>query len=174
MIGLVDVVIFATSTSLMLIMQYLVFHTKLGVAMRAVSFNTETAALMGIHVDRVVSFTFVLGSTLAAAAGFLIVMKYPSISQPAHTIWVLLGLKAFESGTRSITNTEMKRDAQIMSEEKYCLFSLAWHGVVKVTRVTPSKRPSARCWRFFCARRRFRSAGLQSPGSTAIRDVLPS
>ena len=94
-IGMVDVVIFATATSLMLIMQYLVFHTQLGVAMRAVSFNTDTAALMGIPVDRVVSFTFVLGSMLAAAAGFLIVMKYPSISQPAHTIWVLLGLKAF-------------------------------------------------------------------------------
>jgi branched-chain amino acid transport system permease protein len=94
-IGMVDVVIFTTATSLMLIMQYLVFHTKLGVAMRAVSFNTDTAALMGIPVDRVVSFTFVLGSMLAAAAGFLIVMKYPSISQPAHTIWVLLGLKAF-------------------------------------------------------------------------------
>ena len=58
-IGMVDVVIFATATSLMLIMQYLVFHTKLGVAMRAVSFNTDTAALMGIPVDRVVSFTFV-------------------------------------------------------------------------------------------------------------------
>jgi branched-chain amino acid transport system permease protein len=94
-IGMVDVVIFTTATSLMLIMQYLVFRTKLGVAMRAVSFNTDTAALMGIPVDRVVSFTFVLGSMLAAAAGFLIVMKYPSISQPAHTIWVLLGLKAF-------------------------------------------------------------------------------
>ena len=67
-IGMVDVVIFTTATSLMLIMQYLVFHTKLGVAMRAVSFNTDTAALMGIPVDRVVSFTFVLGSMLAAAA----------------------------------------------------------------------------------------------------------
>jgi branched-chain amino acid transport system permease protein len=63
--------------------------------MRAVSFNTDTAALMGIPVDRVVSFTFVLGSTLAAAAGFLYVMKYPGMNQPAHTIWVLLGLKAF-------------------------------------------------------------------------------
>ena len=94
-IGLVDVVIFSTATSLMLVMQYLVFHTKLGVAMRAVSYNTDTAALMGIPVDRVVSFTFVVGSTLAAAAGFLYVMKYPGMNQTAHTIWVLLGLKAF-------------------------------------------------------------------------------
>lgn len=94
-IGLVDVMIFVTASSLMLLMQYLVFHTKQGVAMRAVSYNTDTAALMGIPVDRVVSITFVLGSVLAAAAGFLYVMKYPSLNQPAHTIWVLLGLKAF-------------------------------------------------------------------------------
>ena len=94
-IGLIDVVIFSLATTLMLMMQYLVFHTKLGVAMRAVSFNTDNAALMGIPVDRVVSFTFVLGSVLAAAAGFLYVTKYPSMNQPAHAVWVLLGLKAF-------------------------------------------------------------------------------
>ena len=94
-IGLIDVVIFSLATILMLLMQYLVFRTKLGVAMRAVSFNTDTAALMGIHVDRVISFTFVFGSVLAAAAGFLLVMKYTSMNQPAHATWVLLGLKAF-------------------------------------------------------------------------------
>ncbi len=94
-INLVDTVIFATSATLMLLLQYLVFRTKLGTAMRAVSFNPDNAALLGIPVDRVVSFTFVLGSALAAAAGFLYVMKYPGMNQPAHTIWVLLGLKAF-------------------------------------------------------------------------------
>lgn len=50
---------------------------------------------MGIDVDRVVSFTFVLGSMLAAAAGLLFAMKYPGLNQPAHATWVLLGLKAF-------------------------------------------------------------------------------
>jgi branched-chain amino acid transport system permease protein len=94
-IGLVDTVILGTSAALMLALEYLVFHTKLGTAMRAVSFSPDTASLMGIPVDRVVSFTFVLGSALAAAAGFLYVMKYPGLNQPAHTIWVLLGLKAF-------------------------------------------------------------------------------
>jgi len=92
---LVDAMIFGTSATLMLVLEYLVFRTKLGTAMRAVSFNPDTAALMGIPVDRVVSFTFVLGSSLAAAAGFLYVMKYPGMNQPAHTIWVLIGLKAF-------------------------------------------------------------------------------
>ncbi len=94
-ISLVDVMIFVTASTLMILLQYLVFHTKQGVAMRAVSYSTDTAALMGIPVDRVVSITFVIGSVLAAAAGFLYVMKYPSLNQPAHTIWVLLGLKAF-------------------------------------------------------------------------------
>jgi branched-chain amino acid transport system permease protein len=50
---------------------------------------------MGINVDAVISFTFVLGSSLAAAAGFLYAMKYPGLNQPAHATWVLLGLKAF-------------------------------------------------------------------------------
>ncbi|MGH9175155.1 MAG: branched-chain amino acid ABC transporter permease [Vicinamibacterales bacterium] len=94
-IGLVDVTIFLTSAVLMVALELLVFRTRLGRAMRAVSFNCETAALMGINVDRVVSFTFVLGSALAAAAGFLYAMKYPGLNQPAHTVWVLLGLKAF-------------------------------------------------------------------------------
>jgi branched-chain amino acid transport system permease protein len=91
----VDVLIFITAAVLMLLLEYLVFRTKLGTAMRAVSFNTDTASLMGIPVDRVISFTFVLGSALAAAAGFLYALKYPSLNQPAHTVWVLLGLKAF-------------------------------------------------------------------------------
>ncbi|QDT55326.1 High-affinity branched-chain amino acid transport system permease protein LivH [Caulifigura coniformis] len=94
-IGLVDVIILCASAVLMLVLEGVVFRTKLGTAMRAVSFNTETAALMGIPVDRVISATFVAGSMLAAAAGFLIAMKYPGLNQPAHTIWVLLGLKAF-------------------------------------------------------------------------------
>ena len=94
-IGLVDTMIIGTSALLMLALQYLVFRTKLGTAMRAVSFDFDAAALMGIPVDRVVSFTFVLGSMLAAAAGFLYALKYPGLNQPAHATWVLLGLKAF-------------------------------------------------------------------------------
>jgi branched-chain amino acid transport system permease protein len=94
-IGLIDVMIIATSALLMILLQYLVFHTKVGTAMRAVSFDFDAAALMGVPVDRIVSFTFVLGSALAAAAGFLYALKYPGLNQPAHFTWVLLGLKAF-------------------------------------------------------------------------------
>ena len=92
---LVDTVITATAVVLMTALQVLVFRTKLGAAMRAVSFNTDHAALMGIPVNRVISITFVIGTALAAAAGFLIAMKYPGLNPPAHEIWVLLGLKAF-------------------------------------------------------------------------------
>ncbi len=94
-VNLIDVFIFVSAMVLMFALQYLVYHTKLGAAMRAVSFNTETAALMGVPVDRVMSFTFVTGAVLAAAAGFLYSLKYPGLNQPAHEIWVLLGLKAF-------------------------------------------------------------------------------
>jgi branched-chain amino acid transport system permease protein len=79
----------------MLGLEFLVFRTRLGRAMRALSFNIENAALMGINVNAVISFTFVLGTALAAAAAFLYPLKYPGLNQPAHQIWVLLGLKAF-------------------------------------------------------------------------------
>ncbi len=94
-IQLVDVTIVGSALVLMLGLEILVFRTKMGAAMRAVSFNIETASLMGINVDRVISFTFVLGAALAAAAGFLNGLKYPGLNLPAHEIWVLLGLKAF-------------------------------------------------------------------------------
>ena len=92
---MVDLTVVAVAVTLMLVLQWLVFGTKLGRAMRAVAFDTRVASLMGINVDAVVSFTFVLGSSLAAAAGFLYSMKYPGLNQPAHTTWILLGLKAF-------------------------------------------------------------------------------
>jgi branched-chain amino acid transport system permease protein len=94
-VRLVDVVAVGTSLLLMLGLEWLIFRTKLGRGMRAVSHDTSTAALMGVPVDAVISFTFVLGSALAAAAGFLYAMKYQGLNQPAHATWVLLGLKAF-------------------------------------------------------------------------------
>jgi branched-chain amino acid transport system permease protein len=95
-IQLVDLAIVGSALVLMLGLEILVFRTKVGRAMRAVSFNVETASLMGINVDRVISFTFCLGAALAAAAGFLNVLKYPGgLNIPAHETWVLLGLKAF-------------------------------------------------------------------------------
>jgi branched-chain amino acid transport system permease protein len=94
-INLIDVMVVVVAVVLMLALQWLVYSTKLGRAMRAVSFDTRTAALMGINVDAVVSATFVIGSSLAAAAGLLFGLKYYGLKQPADTTWILLGLKAF-------------------------------------------------------------------------------
>ncbi|HVT90380.1 MAG TPA: branched-chain amino acid ABC transporter permease [Tepidisphaeraceae bacterium] len=91
----IDATIVGTALLLMIGLEMLIFHTRLGMAMRAVSFNFDTAGLMGIAVDRIISITFVTGAALAAAAGFLYAIKYQQIQQPAHQTWVLLGLKAF-------------------------------------------------------------------------------
>jgi branched-chain amino acid transport system permease protein len=92
---LVDLTVLGTAIILMIAIQYLVYETKMGMAMRAVSHNHQTAALMGINVNTVISLTFVIGSMLAAAAGFLYSMKYAQLKQTADSVWVLLGLKAF-------------------------------------------------------------------------------
>lgn len=94
-VTLLDFIIVATAAVLMIALQILVFKTRIGTAMRAVSFNMETSALMGIAVNRIVSFTFVTGTMLAAAAGFLYALRYQQVQQPAHATWLLLGLKAF-------------------------------------------------------------------------------
>ncbi|HWB52727.1 MAG TPA: branched-chain amino acid ABC transporter permease, partial [Tepidisphaeraceae bacterium] len=91
---LVDVVVFSVAVGLMLIMQYWIYHTRFGRAMRAVSFNLNIAALMGVNIDRVIALTFFIGSALAGAAGFLYAMKYPQLQQTAASTWILLGLKA--------------------------------------------------------------------------------
>jgi branched-chain amino acid transport system permease protein len=64
----------------------------MGTAMRAVSFNHVASSLVGINNDRVISFTFGLGSALAAAGGILYAMNYPSIEP---YMGILPGLKAF-------------------------------------------------------------------------------
>lgn len=73
-------------------LQYIIFYTRFGRAMRAVSFNHELAGLMGIPVNRVVSYTFMLGSALAGAAGVLVGLIYPKIEP---LMGVLPGLKCF-------------------------------------------------------------------------------
>ncbi|HZW08294.1 MAG TPA: branched-chain amino acid ABC transporter permease [Phycisphaerales bacterium] len=91
-----DVAVIGTTLLLMAALQFLIYGTRMGMAMRAVSYNTRNASLMGINVDRVISFTFVVGAMLAAAAGFLYGLKYEGqAKQTADAMWVMLGLKAF-------------------------------------------------------------------------------
>jgi branched-chain amino acid transport system permease protein len=87
-----QIIVLTVTLFLLLALRFIVLKTKIGTAMRAVSFNPEAAALMGVNTDVVVSFTFALGSALAAAAGILWAINYPSIDP---LMGILPGLKAF-------------------------------------------------------------------------------
>ena len=76
----------------MVLLNLIVNYTKTGKAMRAVSFNLDAAKLMGINTDRIIAFTFALGSALAAAGGILVSLLYPKIDP---LMGVMPGLKAF-------------------------------------------------------------------------------
>ncbi len=73
-------------------MRFIVMKTRMGTAMRAVSFNPLAASLVGINNDIVISFTFALGSALAAAGGILYSSNYQAIDP---LMGILPGLKAF-------------------------------------------------------------------------------
>lgn len=91
-IGTSQVIVFVTTLLLLLALSFIVQKTKVGTAMRAVSFNEQAAVLMGVNINRIISFTFGLGSALAAAAGILFAMNYASIEP---LMGVQTGLKAF-------------------------------------------------------------------------------
>ncbi|WP_010500195.1 branched-chain amino acid ABC transporter permease [Paenibacillus elgii] len=80
------------SIVLMIILQWVVYRTRIGKAMRAVSYDAEAARLMGVHVDRTISATFAIGSALAGAAGVIFGMYYTKIEP---LMGVVPGLKAF-------------------------------------------------------------------------------
>jgi branched-chain amino acid transport system permease protein len=85
-------IVLGLSIAFMGMLQYIIYGTKFGRAMRAVSFNFESAALMGIPVNRIISMTFVIGSVLAAVAGILFGLSYPKIDP---LMGIMPGLKAF-------------------------------------------------------------------------------
>lgn len=87
-----QVVVFAVTVVLLVGLRFVVLRTRIGTAMRAVSYNPQAAALVGINTDVVISFTFALGSALAAAAGILWAVNYPAIEP---LMGILPGLKAF-------------------------------------------------------------------------------
>lgn len=88
----VDLIIIIMSCVLLAVLMFIVYKTKVGKAMRAVSQDTVAATLMGINANRVVAMTFALGSSLAAVAGFMYVLKYSTIEPTSGT---MIGLKAF-------------------------------------------------------------------------------
>ncbi len=91
-INTADIAVLVIAFALMIFLQLVVFRTKTGRAMRAVSFNLNSAKLMGINTDRIISFTFALGSAMAAAAGVLVAIRIPRIDP---LMGILVGLKAF-------------------------------------------------------------------------------
>ncbi len=88
----VDALILGVTLVLMLALTYLVLYTRTGLALRAVSFRFDTASLMGISTNRMIAFTFVLGSVLAAAAGVLIAVRNAKVEP---LMGMLPGVKAF-------------------------------------------------------------------------------
>lgn len=81
-----------TTLVLMGALELVVRRTRIGKAMRATSVDREAASLMGINVDRVILFTFALGSALAAAAGVMFAMDKGQVDP---LMGLMIGLKAF-------------------------------------------------------------------------------
>jgi branched-chain amino acid transport system permease protein len=97
--GLGDLTVLSTQATIiistvvfLLLLRFIVMRTKIGMAMRALSLNPTACSLMGVNNDVVISFTFGLGSALAAAAGILVSLDSPSITPMMGN---LPGIKAF-------------------------------------------------------------------------------
>jgi branched-chain amino acid transport system permease protein len=86
------VMVLVSALALMVLLEMVVNYTKVGKAMRAVAFNLDAAKLMGINTDRIIAFTFALGSALAGAGGILVSLLYPKIDP---LMGIMPGLKAF-------------------------------------------------------------------------------
>lgn len=85
-------IIVVVSILVQIFLQFLVRRTKIGIAMRATSFDKNAARLMGINVDQVISFTFAIGAAFAGLGGVLYAIAYSSIWTQ---LGILPGLKAF-------------------------------------------------------------------------------
>jgi len=90
-IPLLRIIIIVSAFVLMIALWLMVTRTRIGKAMRATSHDREAAAMMGIDVDRVIVFAFVLGSALAGAAGVMFALRAPT----SATIGFIAGLKGF-------------------------------------------------------------------------------
>lgn len=75
------------------ILLYVVYRTKPGLAMRAISKDIETTRLLGVRVDNIIALTFaVLALALAAASGIMWALRYPQVHP---YMGIMPGLKAF-------------------------------------------------------------------------------
>lgn len=91
-ISSLQIYILVISLALMVGLHFLITKTKIGRAMRATAQDKETASLMGVNVNRIISFTFAVGSALGAAAGVMVGIYFNSVSP---MMGLLPGLKGF-------------------------------------------------------------------------------
>lgn len=88
----IQVMIVLVSALVMAALLFLIYRTRLGMAMRATAQNPQVASLMGVNIDRVIASAFVIGSALGAVAGVMVGTYY----EIAHyQMGFMLGLKAF-------------------------------------------------------------------------------
>jgi len=88
----IQAIIFFVTIACLGLLQFIVYRTRMGRAMRAVSYDHVTAGLMGVNVDLVISITFGLGAALAGIGGVLYGIAYPQVNT---FMGVMPGLKAF-------------------------------------------------------------------------------
>jgi branched-chain amino acid transport system permease protein len=88
----VQIAIVLVAIAMMAMLMVIVHRTRMGRAMRAVAENPSVASLMGVDINRVISLTFMLGSALAAVAGFMVSANYGIVH---YYMGFMLGLKAF-------------------------------------------------------------------------------
>ena len=91
-IARISIIIPIVTIILLLVLTFIIQKTKTGMAMRALSKDYEAASLMGINTDGIISFTFFIGSTLAAVGGIMWGVKYPQLMP---LMGVMPGLKCF-------------------------------------------------------------------------------
>ena len=87
-----QLIVILSAAALMLVLIQLVSRTKVGRAMRATSFDLEAASMMGIDIDRVIVFTFFVGSALAGAGGVMNGLIFQNVNP---YVGFNAGLKAF-------------------------------------------------------------------------------
>jgi branched-chain amino acid transport system permease protein len=92
MVKSLDVAVFLVTIAAMGSLHFLIFHTRTGRAMRAVSQNASVAEMMGVNASRIIAITFVVGSSLAGIGSVLVGIKYPKIDP---LMGMMIGLKAF-------------------------------------------------------------------------------
>lgn len=93
-ISSLQIIIIALSLALMFLLDFIVQHTKVGMAMRAISWDRAIVPLMGVPVNNIISLTFAIGTGLGGAAGVMYALAYPVIDP---YMGIMIGWKAFIS-----------------------------------------------------------------------------